>query len=314
MLLQDGTAPGAMGVMPFAALDFSRGDYGDEIGLEGGFLMGLGGGVGLGTSVGFMDEEGEDWRYSSVSPYLTVPLFSSDSVPWLNISVYAGYQFAPEPDRAYRYETRYVTVTETVDADGKVVGTTVPAAKGAAKPVPAEGAGKSIRHTGGGGGGTGPDAPSGGHDHPVGAAPVAGQTATTTTRRVRVPQVRQVEVTPNGSNTGIHRHGEEGMVARLIARMDLTDKDQLVFNFINFTPRYGHVGWGYAAGYRHSFNHDLAVSLEAVGDFDSTGDHEVLGAVHYALTHHLIIKLGAGIGVGNEAPDFILNTGFVMRF
>lgn len=318
MVLQDGQAPGLLSIMPFTAADFSRGDYGDEFNIESGFLLGLGHDIGLGASVGFSDEEGGDWRYSAVTPYITVPLFRSDAVPWLRIGLYAGYQFADEPEAAYRE----VVVYETPK---KAASTTASTASAASISTSSKGAGsaavskvKKTRHTGGGGGGGGPDAPPGGggaHDHPV-AAPAAAAPQQQQQVQVTepVPVIKQVPVDPYEGATGIHRHGEEGMVARLIATVDLGAKDQVVMNFINFTPREGNVGWGYAVGYRHSFHHDLAVSLEAIGDFDSTADHEVLAGVHWSPLHHLVLKLGAGVGVGEESSEFSIHTGVVLRF
>lgn len=318
MVLQDGQAPGLFSIMPFTAADFSRGDYGDEFNIESGFLLGLGHDIGLGASVGFSDEEGGDLRYSAATPYITVPLFRSEAVPWLRVGLYAGYQFAEDPETTYRemvvYEMPKKSASLKASSPSASPSSTSSKSAGAATATKT----KKARHTGGGGGGGGPDAPPGGggaHDHPL-AAPAAA--APQQQQQVEViepvPVVKRVPVDPHEGATGIHRHGEEGMVARLIATIDLGAKDQAVMNLINFTPREGNAGWGYALGYRHSFHHDLAVSLEAIGDFDSTADHEVLAGVHWSPTHHLVLKLGAGVGVGDESSDFSIHTGIVLRF
>jgi len=317
MLLQDGRAPDCLSVMPFTAADFSRGSHGEEWNIESGLLFGLGHDFGLGVSAGWTDEEGGDWRYSAVTPYISLPLFRSDSVPWLRVGLYAGYQFAADPEDTYQevvvYETRHHSSPQAVTKPTPSTSQTKSHTHSTEKRGP------TTRHSGGGGGGGGPDDPGGGggaHDHPVSAP-----TASTITRQPAqtkatkpVPVVKRIPVDPYAGATGIHRHGEEGLVARLIATMDLNKTNQLAFNLINFTPREGMVGWGYAAAWRHTFHHDFAVSLEATGDFDSDAWHEVVGAVHWSPIHWMVLKLGAGTGLGSESSDLSLHTGLVLRF
>lgn len=316
MVIQDGQAPALWSVMPFAAADFSRGSHGEEFNIESGLLLGLGHDFGLGVSAGYTDDEDTDWRYSAVTPYLSVPLFRSDSLPWLRVSLYAGYQFAADPESAYREVTVYEMPAGKSTA-ASITSTSLSTTSTASKTSSAHHKQhKTSKHTGGGGGGGGPDAPSGGgHDHPV-AAPAVVTTRKTTTQKTAqpVPVTKRIPVDPYAGATGIHRHGEEGMVARLITTIDLNKSNQLAFNLINFTPRSGHTGWGYAAGWRHSFNHDFSFSVEAMGDFDSDAWHEVLGAVHWSPVHWMVLKLGAGTGLGSDSSDLSLHTGLVLRF
>ena len=123
--------------------------------------------------------------------------------------------------------------------------------------------------------------------------------------KVQVPPVR---------HRGIHRHGEEGVTARLIVEAALGHHDKLIFNLINFTPRQGYTGWGYAAGWRHEFNHDFATSVEAIGDYESTGYQQAVVAAHWSPWHSMTFKLGLGAGLSDETPDFSVVTGLVYRF
>ncbi len=319
MLLQDGRAPEWLSFMPFTAADFSRGPYGDEFSIESGLLLGLGRDFGLGVSAGWLDEEGGDWRYSAVTPYLSIPLFRSESVPWLKVSLFAGWQFAADPEEAYREVIVYET--SSTSRSRQVSSTVAPGTQPAAKSHSHSSTKHSSlsKHSGGGGGGGGPDAPGGGggaHDHPVAAPAVPTITRQPTKPKAvkPVPVVKRIPVDPYAGATGIHRHGEEGFVARLITTVDLDESNQLAFNLINFTPRSGRTGWGYAAAWRHTFHHDLAFSLEATGDFDSVAWHEVVGAVHWSPLHWMVLKLGAGTGLGDESSDFSLHTGLVLRF
>jgi hypothetical protein len=115
-------------------------------------------------------------------------------------------------------------------------------------------------------------------------------------------------------HSGIHRHGQSGLHARLIAEADLTAADKLVLNLINFTPEDGEASWGYAAGLRHSVNPDLAVGLEATGDFGDNNEHLLVAGGYFSLHPSLILKIGAGFGLTKESPDATVRLGAVLRF
>ena len=329
LVLQDGTAPALWKLTSFTAADLSRMDGFDEYNIETGMLLGLGRDIGLGVGFGFLDEDSADWRYSSVTPYLSLPLFRSEDVPWLKVSLYAGYQFAAETPQEYQTVVSYelpdgTPVPAPIETAGTRSKTTRSGGTGVASTGSKKSAAKSFpnptgptpqRHGGGTGGGGGPDdTGGGGHNHPV-AAPVAAPRQTQEAAPVEPVRVeRKVPIDHHRGATGIHRHGENGMVARLIASVQLSEKNMMVMNFINFTPETGNVGWGYAVGYRHAFHHDLAMSLEAIGDFDSTVNHEVVLGVHYSPIHRVLVRVGAGTGIGTNSADFSLHTGLVIRF
>ena len=125
---------------------------------------------------------------------------------------------------------------------------------------------------------------------------------------------RVVKVPADHAHTGIHRHGENGFQARLIVETDLTASDKLLFNLIHLTPESGKPAWGYAAGLRHSFNHEWAVGVEAIGDFGDANEHEMVLGGYFSPNHHATFKLGVGFGLTDVSPDFSLRTGFVIRF
>lgn len=115
-------------------------------------------------------------------------------------------------------------------------------------------------------------------------------------------------------HSGIHAHGTGGFRARLILEGDLGDSTRLSANLINVIPEDGETVWGYAVGLRHSFNHDLAVGLEGMGDLENDGWHEVLGGVYWSPVYELMFKLGVGTGLASESPDITIRGGVVWKF
>lgn len=115
-------------------------------------------------------------------------------------------------------------------------------------------------------------------------------------------------------HSGIHAHGTGGFRARLILEGDLGDSTRLAVNIINVIPEDGDTAWGYAAGLRHAFHHDLAVGIEAMGDFESDARHEVLGGVYWSPVHELMFKFGVGTGLTSESPNVSIRGGLVWKF
>ncbi len=116
------------------------------------------------------------------------------------------------------------------------------------------------------------------------------------------------------THSGIHQHGSDGFFGRLIMETDLTNRDKVVANLICVSPDDNETAFGYAAGWRHSFSHDFALGLEAIGDFDNDGWHELVAAGYFSPVEGLAIKLGIGAGLTDESPDFTLRGGVVWRF
>lgn len=115
---------------------------------------------------------------------------------------------------------------------------------------------------------------------------------------------------------GIHRHGESGLHSRLIVEADLMKNTRVIANLVNFaSSQGGPPGWGYAAGLRHEFSHDLSLGVEAIGDFRSFGSsHQVLLTAMTSITHHLALRFGIGGGLTSASPDVMAHSGLLWRF
>lgn len=118
------------------------------------------------------------------------------------------------------------------------------------------------------------------------------------------------------SRGGIHRHGESGWYSRLIMEADISHHTRLVLNLVSFVSgESGRPGFGYAAGIRHEFTHDLSLGLEAIGDFRSyRSSHQLLATAMIGLPGHLSLRLGFGGGLTQASPDFILHSSLMWRF
>ena len=112
----------------------------------------------------------------------------------------------------------------------------------------------------------------------------------------------------------IHNHDDNLFTARLIFEADFTPDTLLVGNLISVLPEGGSAAWGYAIGVRHRFRPDLAVGVEALGDFDSQGHQEVLGAVFWEPVPHVLLKVGVGTGLTSVSPDATLRAGVLWMF
>jgi hypothetical protein len=328
VLLQDGTVPKPGSVMFFDNTEWSTFEGAGEWSTEPGIHLGVTPWLALGVT-GSLIDEGNGWHYLSTTPYLNVPIFNSDQVPWLSVSVYAGYEV---PDNVMRAQKAKASGPKSLSKQKAPAAATsassIPSSVGSKKAVSKTMASgtkftpgaKAVKHnTGGNVGGGGPDAPTGGtaHDHPVAPVSSAPSTpaATNTAEPTPVEAPVPVAVAPvEQSYLGIHRHGEEGLHARLIIDAELSHDDKIIANVINFTPRHGTPVWGYAMGYRHAFTHDFAMSLEAIGDFDGRGSHEALVAAHCTVFHALTLKLGVGMGLTENSPDASIHGGIVWRF
>jgi len=115
-------------------------------------------------------------------------------------------------------------------------------------------------------------------------------------------------------HSGIHQHGSDGFFGRLIMETDLTAHDKVVANLICVSPGDGETACGYAAGWRHSFTHDFAMGLEAIGDFDSDGWHELVAAAYVSPAEGLALKFGIGAGLTDDSPGLTVRGGVVWRF
>ena len=111
----------------------------------------------------------------------------------------------------------------------------------------------------------------------------------------------------------VHNHSSDALKSRLIIEGDF-GATKAIFNLISLVRDGGDAGWGYAAGVRHNVNESVALGVEALGDFESDGWHELIGGLYYQPIHAVTLKIGAGFGLTDATPDFTLRTGVVWRF
>jgi opacity protein-like surface antigen len=114
-------------------------------------------------------------------------------------------------------------------------------------------------------------------------------------------------------SSSVHNHDSDALMGRLIIEGDFGDT-KAIFNLIAMAGEGDGANWGYAAGVRQKVVEKVALGIEALGDFDSHGWHELVGGVYYEPVHSVTVKLGAGFGLTEETPDFTLRTGFIWRF
>lgn len=113
--------------------------------------------------------------------------------------------------------------------------------------------------------------------------------------------------------SSVHNHDSDALQSRLILEGDF-GATKAVFNLISVVRDGGGADWGYAAGVRHKVLEQFAFGVEAIGDFESDGWHELVGGVYVEPVPSLTLKLGAGFGLTDATPDFTLRTGFIFRF
>lgn len=116
------------------------------------------------------------------------------------------------------------------------------------------------------------------------------------------------------SHTGIHRHGEDHFQMRILFETPLWQESKLVANLIGVTSRGGDYAFGYSCGLRQQFTEEWAAGVEAIGDFNTGGEHEALLGVYWTPIHECTLRLGAGKGIGPGSKDFSLHSGITWRF
>lgn len=313
LLVQDAFVPAPGKGVLYGGFDWTRYDGVDSYYSEPGVMVGLLPGLafGMGAETG---DVGNGWEVYGLAPYLQMQLLPAEWSKRVRVALRVGYEVSVTPysSTAVVPVTRFETLRE--------VETVV---------VAAPQAGRRRGNAGGGGGGgnpqpcdpnAGPDAvcpPSqggrkagrhAGHGPPPAARRnTAGTTVQRSTTRSTVREIttyEEVEI----------QQRVEGFSARLMFEADLTGADRVVFNLVHFDAHGEQPAWGYAVGLRHAFHHDLAMSLEALGNLNQEDFHQAVIAAHYAPVHWGLIKLGAAFGLTDETPDLSLIAGFVIRF
>lgn len=116
------------------------------------------------------------------------------------------------------------------------------------------------------------------------------------------------------SHSGIHRHGEDHFQLRLMMETRLGERSRLVGNLIGIAADGGDYAFGYSLGWRQDITHEWAAGLEAIGNFNVHGEHEVVAGIYWTPVHACTIRLGAGTGIGSRGTDFSLHSGVTWRF
>ena len=117
-----------------------------------------------------------------------------------------------------------------------------------------------------------------------------------------------------GGHQGIHNHDARQWTGRLVVETSI-GKTKVVGNLISTFPSNDHAYWGYGLGARRPLIiEELALGIEAVGDFLPGGEHEIIASAHYNLSDALTLRVGAGIGLNDDSPDYTFRTGLMYRF
>ena len=88
----------------------------------------------------------------------------------------------------------------------------------------------------------------------------------------------------------------------------------MVGNLIGVAPEGDQVLWWYGIGVQQPVTGRFGASLEAIGDFDAGGEHEVIGSVTWEAGRGAMVRLGVGGGLTAASPDVTLRTGLLWRF
>ena len=112
----------------------------------------------------------------------------------------------------------------------------------------------------------------------------------------------------------IHNHDVNQWMSRISVGTTL-GKFLVVGNLITTLPEDDHAYWGYGFGIRRPlFVDELALGLEAMGDFEASGYHEIIASAFYDVSESLTLRLGVGHGLGDQGPDGVVHAGFVWKF
>lgn len=325
LLLHDYSTPSPLNATLASGLEWEREGSADGWSTESNLMLGVAPRLSIGAAVNFADE-GRGMNYDSVMPYVHFQLTPPEKKWPVRVAIMAGYMFGesqdPEPVKirvtrvipGKKTATKRTITTTTTDSNGSGNGGNT----GGGDPPPDQ-CGPDY----------GPDAPPCpdvvmyhvnhvGHGDPT-PSPTTVVTTTSGGKSGGSTPSRTVAETvyvmpEEHHHTGIHQHGVNAFMARLILEADLTEQDKFVFNLVNVIPENSKPAWGYGAGLRHAFSHQWAVGVEATGDFGDANEHELDIAGFFSPNHSMTFKLGVGLGLTDETPDVTLRTGFMVRF
>lgn len=101
--------------------------------------------------------------------------------------------------------------------------------------------------------------------------------------------------------------------SRFIVETNVTEKLGLVFNLLN-TFHESKARWGYATGARYEFTEETGGSIEAIGDFQNGGKHQLFASAWWEPVEGIVLRSGVGFGLSRRSEDFTLLTGLVFEF
>lgn len=112
----------------------------------------------------------------------------------------------------------------------------------------------------------------------------------------------------------IHLHDTDYYLARLILEYELGRSTRLVGNLILAGTTGDDLASGYALAIRHELHPKWAVGLEAIGDFNTHGWHQIVGSVIHNPRHDLGLRLGIGHGLGPAGEGASALAGITWRY
>lgn len=112
-----------------------------------------------------------------------------------------------------------------------------------------------------------------------------------------------------------HRDEADTLVARGVLSRSIGD-GILAFNAEwDREVRHGHEGFAaFALGYRPDLEARWSWGIEARGATQHAEPNEVVLGLYGNVSDWLSVKVGAGTGFGSGRPDFVVRSGFVVRF
>ncbi len=296
LLVQDAYIPHPGALTLFSGFDWTSDTTPDQFSAEPGAMIGIIPGIAFGIGSEISDV-GDGWNAYTLSPYFQAQLLPSSWSSRVRVALRVGYDISLSP---YEYTTlEPVTITRKIRKPQQTVVVTTKSNGGGGSSDP---------------GACGPDAGPDAPPCPDKAPKHVGHGHSTTTTQIRTTKGTVTEEQITVLKAVRHQERVEGLNSRLIIETDLSSSDRLVLNLTHFTPNRGTSQLGYAAGIRHAFSHDFAMSIEALGSFEEDNWHQAILAAHIGILHHLTFKIGGSVGLTKDTPDFSLHTGFVFRF
>lgn len=260
-----------------------------ETSLEPGFLVGTGFGTAVGLTTSWAESHDNSFGYSSVTPLLQW----GSAIPGtpLRVGAALSWNLADGSRATSLHHDHGTTVDRPGDGPGHSHSHSHAVAFRAAAPFPSTTDGSFN-----------PDAPDFNPDAPSDPSPAPG-----------TPR-ESGDSHESHDHRGIHRHDEDFLAGRLILEWQIDRDTRAVANLIAVGSSRDDIDLGYSLGLRRELGARWALGLEAVGDFNTGGQHEVLAGTWFTPNHALNLRLGLGTGLGPNSPRLAIHGGVTWRF